>query len=494
MLKTWRFNGGLRLPAHKKLSAHRPIIDAEIPKQLIYPLQQRPGVQLKPVVAPGDTVLRGQVIADSEHFLATPVHAASSGTVTAIEDRLIPHPSGLSDACILIDTDGNDKTLPQEPLEDYRLEPAASLRAKIRQAGIVGLGGAAFPTAIKLNPGPQRSIDTLILNGAECEPYITCDNVLMQTTADAVVQGALILLHALQIGNGIIAVEDHMTEAFEAISAAIDRSRDRRLTAIKVPTRYPTGGEKQLIRVVTGKETPSGGIPADVGVICQNVGTAVAVFDAVCRGRPLTERIVTVTGQGVKQQQNLRARIGTPIGDLIRQCGGYQEHVERLIMGGPMMGFALPEDDIPIVKATNCILAAAGSEVAVRKETRPCIRCGDCAKACPVDLLPQQLYWHSRAGNLEKCKEFSLFDCIECGCCEVVCPSQIPLVQYYRSAKSKTIAKAKEAEKSAIAKRRHDFLLERKAREQAEKAERSRRKKEALAKVKAAETAAEGAE
>ncbi|MBU2572300.1 MAG: electron transport complex subunit RsxC [Gammaproteobacteria bacterium] len=494
MLKTWRFHGGLRLPAHKNLSAHRPIVNAELPKQLTYPLQQRPGVQLKATVAPGDTVLRGQIIADSDHFLATPLHAASSGTVKSIEDRIIPHPSGLSDPCIIIDTDGHDEALPPEPVEDYRLEPAATLRSKIRQAGIVGLGGAAFPTSIKLNPGPQRHIDTLILNGAECEPYITCDNVLMQAEPDAIVQGALILMHALQVGDGIIAVEDHMTEAFQALSAAIEQSRDRRLTVVKIPALYPTGGEKQLIRVVTGKETPSGGIPADVGVICQNVGTAAAVYNAICRGLPLTERVVTVTGQGLKQQQNMRARIGTPISDLINQCGGYQDSVERLIMGGPMMGFALPEDDIPIVKATNCILAAAGSEVATSKETRPCIRCGDCAKACPVDLLPQQLYWHSRAGNLEKCKEFSLFDCIECGCCEVVCPSQIPLVQYYRAAKSKTIAKAKEAEKAAIAKRRHDFLLERKAREQAERAERSRRKKEALAKLKAAETATEGAE
>lgn len=494
MLKTWRFHGGLRLPAHKYLSAHRPIVDAELPKELIYPLQQRPGVHLNATVEPGDRVLRGQVIASSDHVLATPIHAASSGIVRAIENRIVPHPSGLSDECIVIDTDGKDESIEFETPPDYRLEKPAALRDRIRQAGIVGLGGAAFPTSIKLNPGPQRHIDTLILNGAECEPYITCDNSLMQAQPEDVVQGALILMHALQVGNCIIAVEDHMTEAFDALSAAIVRCKDRRITAAKIPALYPTGGEKQLIRVVTGKETPSGGIPADVGIVCQNVGTAAAVYDAISRGLPLIERIVTITGQGVKQQQNMRVRIGTPISDLIRQCGGYQNHVERLIMGGPMMGFALPEDDIPIIKATNCILAAAGSEVAENKQTMPCIRCGDCAKVCPVDLLPQQLYWHSRSDNLDKCKEFSLFDCIECGCCEIVCPSQIPLVQYYRSAKSKIIAKAKESEKSAIAKRRHEFLLERKAREQAERAERSRRKKEALAKLKAAETANEGAE
>ena len=418
MFKFWRFHGGLRLPGHKQLSAHLPIIDAVVPGKLVYPLQLRPGVHLQATVKPGDRVLRGQIIADSEHALATPIHAASSGTVRAIEPRIIPHPSGMPDECIVIDTDGLDGAVPAAKPIDFRHEQPAVIRKLVRQAGIVGLGGAAFPTAIKLNPGPRRQIDTLLLNGAECEPYITCDNCLMQTEPDTVIEGAKILLHALQIERCLIAVESPMTQAFEALTEALEKHYDRRISIVKVPAIYPTGGEKQLIKVVTGKETPSGGIPADVGIICQNVGTAAAVYNAISKGTPLTDRIITVTGQGVTRQQNLRVRIGTPISELIKQCGGYTNDVKRLIMGGPMMGFALPEDDIPVVKATNCILAASNAEVVGEKQAMPCIRCGECAKVCPVDLLPQQLYWHSRANDLDKCREFSLFDCIECGCCE----------------------------------------------------------------------------
>ncbi|MGR9115472.1 MAG: electron transport complex subunit RsxC [Gammaproteobacteria bacterium] len=494
MFKSWRFHGGLRLPGHKQLSAHLPVIEAGVPGKLIYPLQLRPGVHLQATVNPGDRVLRGQIIADAEHALATPIHAASSGIVRAIETHTVPHPSGMADECIIIDTDGRDDSITASKPIDFRHEQPAMIRKLIRQTGIVGLGGAAFPTSIKLNPGPKRNIDTLLLNGAECEPYITCDNCLMQAEPDAVIEGAQILLHALQIERCLIAVEDHMAQAFEALTEVLERHYDRRISVVKVPAIYPTGGEKQLIKVVTGKETPSGGIPADVGIICQNVGTAAAVYYAISKGTPLTERILTVTGQGVHKQQNMRVRIGTPISDLIKQCGGYTRDVKRLIMGGPMMGFALPDDDIPVIKATNCILAANSAEVVGEKQAMPCIRCGECAKACPVDLLPQQLYWYSRANNLDKCKDFSLFDCIECGCCEVVCPSHIPLVQYYRSAKSKILTKAKEAEKAAIAKRRHEANLERKAREKAEKAERARQKKAALAKLKAANEAQEGAE
>lgn len=494
MLKTWRFHGGLRLPGHKKLSAQLPIRNADLPTTLVYPLSLRPGVHLQPRVTPGERVLRGQIIADAEHALATPIHAASSGTVRAIESRIVPHPSGMSDDCIVIDTDGRDEAVATGKAVDYRHEQPAVIRKLIRQAGIVGLGGAAFPTAIKLNPGSQRTIDTLLLNGAECEPYITCDNGLMQNDPDAVIEGARILLHALQIERCLIAVEKPMTEAWQALSSALETHYDRRISIVRVPAVYPTGGEKQLIKVVTGRETPSGGIPADIGVICQNVGTAAAVYHAISHGRPLTERIITVTGQGVAKPQNMRVRIGTPVGELIEQCGGYTPAVKRLIMGGPMMGFALPEDDIPVVKATNCILAASATEIVGEKTAMPCIRCGACAQVCPVSLLPQQLYWYSRANNLDKCREFNLFDCIECGCCEVVCPSHIPLVQYYRAAKSKILIKAKESEKAAVAKRRHDIHLQRKEREKAEKAERSRRKKAALAKLKNAETTREGTE
>ncbi len=483
------FNGGVHLTGHKELSSNAPLIDAQLPKLLVYPLQIRPGVETKPVVAVGDKVLRGQVLADADHPLATPIHAGSSGIITAIEKRAIAHPSGLPALCIVMETDGLDQAVAAEPIADYTKLDAQSLREKIRQAGIVGLGGAVFPTSIKLNPRPTQTIDTLILNGAECEPYISCDDKLMQSDADQVIKGAQILLHILQIERCIIAIEEDMPDAIAGINAELAAHCDERISVAAIPAVYPTGGEKQLIRVVTGRETPAGGIPADIGIVCQNVGTAAAVYQAVCQGVPLTERIITVTGKGINKAQNMRVRVGTLIKDLTEQCQGYTAKAERLIMGGPMMGFALPEDNIPVVKGTNCILVT-DEDSHSHEPTRACIRCGECAKACPMTLLPQQLYWFSRSDKLDQCSEYNVFDCIECGCCDVVCPSHIPLVQYFRSAKDKIKQKAREAEKAALAKKRHDALLARKEQQAREKAERVAQKKAALAKAKAAEAEA----
>lgn len=484
MAKLWSFNGGLHLDEHKAISTQHPLKPTALPKILVYPLLLRPGIHAKALVHPGEHVLRGQLIADSDHFFATPVHAASSGVVTAIEERPVAHPSGLTGQCIVIETDGRDLPVQHPANPDFHLLDPDSVRAIIRQAGIVGLGGAAFPTAVKLVPRANKAIDILIINGAECEPYITCDESLMRSQPEHVITGAQVLMHALGIGRCIIAVEDTMPQAYSALQTALERIGDMRIELASVPTVYPTGGERQLIRVLTGKETPSGGIPADVGVVCQNAGTAAAVYQAVCMGQPLTERIITVTGPGITAPQNLSVRIGTPISDLVSQCGGYTPAAKRLVMGGPMMGFALSTDAIPVMKATNCILVTGPATVDNDQPVLPCIRCGECANACPAQLLPQQLYWYSRASNVERAQAYNLADCIECGCCNVVCPSHIPLVQYFRFAKGKLQQKALETVKTEQAKYRHEIRSQRKEKEDAEKAERARKKREMLEKMK----------
>ncbi|MEN8259227.1 MAG: electron transport complex subunit RsxC [Pseudomonadota bacterium] len=490
MRKFWRFNGGLKLDRRKELSSDKQLVTARVPKQLIYPMQQRSNVFAKPVVSIGDRVRKGQLIAGSRHMLAANIHAASSGIVGDIRELPAPHPSGLSDLCIIIDTDGRDEPVRTAGTPDWSIYEPEYIRRLIHEAGIVGLGGAAFPTSIKLKPGKNHSIDTLILNGAECEPYITCDDCLLLKRPYDVLESAKILLHVLRIERCIISIEDDVPETQRVLEAAASKPGYEHIEIACVPTRYPTGGEKQLIRVLTGREVPSGGIPADVGIVSHNVGTAAAIYHAICLGEPLISRIVTVTGQGVKDPKNMVVRLGTPIKDLIEQCGGYTDDVYRLIMGGPMMGFTLPDDGIPVIKATNCILAADRSEVAGEKQAMPCIRCGECARSCPVNLLPQQLYWYGRAGNLEKAKEYSLSDCIECGCCEIVCPSHIPLVQYFRATKSEITIKSNEAKRADLARRRHEAQVARKAREQAEKAERARQKKALLEKKKASKAPA----
>jgi len=481
-LRLWHFHGGLHPEAHKAESTQTPVVQARLPRQLILPLQQHIGSAAKPVVKVGDTVHKGQLLAQADGYISASIHAPSSGTVTALEERPVAHPSGLNALCLVLDPDGRDAwgELPP-PLADYQAIDPAQLRRRVREAGLVGLGGAAFPTAVKLNPGPHKQIELLILNGAECEPYITCDDMLMRERAQEIIQGLMIMRHALQVKTAIIGVEDNKVEARAALSEALaehgQESRDIHIRT--VPTIYPAGGEKQLIRVLTGKEVPSNGIPAEIGIVCHNVGTAVAVYRAVLQGRPLLSRYVTVAGDGVQKPQVLDALIGTPLSDLVDQCGGYTDDVQRLVLGGPMMGFALHSDEVPLVKGANCVLALQ-TVPATDQEAMPCIRCGACADVCPANLLPQQLYWHARSKEFDKVQDYHLFDCIECGCCSAVCPSHIPLVQYYRFAKTEIWAQEREKQKADIARQRHEFHQARLEREQQEKAEKTRKKKEAL--------------
>ena len=465
------FHGGLVLPGHKSVSTTKPIQPAAMPAQLVLPCQQHIGQEARPVVKQGDQVLKGQMIAEASGNISVPVHAPTSGTVLDIGAYQIPHPSGLKSQCIVIQPDGKDEWIEHHGI-DYISTSPAELRERIRDAGIVGLGGAGFPSHIKMNIDAHP--ETLILNGAECEPWITCDDMLMRERADEIIQGALIMCHALHCKQVIIGIEDNKPEARDAMQKAAEGTD---IQVVVVPTRYPAGGEKQLIKVLTGKEVPSQGLPIDIAIVCHNVATAAAIYRAVIKGEPLISRIVTITGPGIPSPVNMDARLGTPAAELIAQAGADPEQLESLTMGGPMMGFILPDHNVPVIKTTNCLLAEPHK--AATPPAMPCIRCGTCADVCPVDLLPQQLYWYARARDFDKVQDYHLFDCIECGCCDYVCPSHIPLVQYYRFAKTAIWQQERDKQKADRARERHEFHLER--------IEREKREREAKRKQKHAE-------
>jgi electron transport complex protein RnfC len=486
--KLWHFHGGLHLPDHKSLSCEQPIQPAVLPKRLVLPLQQHIGAPAKPIVEVGERVLKGQTIAQPDGFVSAALHAPTSGTVVAIEDRAVPHPSGLTAPCIVLESDGEDRWVELQPHGNWAALDPSELRNLIREAGIVGLGGAGFPSFIKLNPGARTEVDTLVLNAAECEPYITCDDRLMRERADEVIAGARIMRHALHARRVVIGIEDNKPQAHAALRDALARVDRSDIELVQVPTRYPTGGEKQLIKVLTGKEVPSQGLPIDINIVCHNVATAAAVHRAVERGEPLISRIVTITGRGIATPRNLEVLIGTPVDDLLRQCGGATPTLSRLVLGGPLMGITLPHSGLPITKTGNCILALAPGEFGQHGPVRNCIRCGECARVCPANLLPQQLYWHTRAKDFDKVQDYNLFDCIECGCCAYVCPANLPLVQYYRYAKTAIWAQARDKKKAELARERHDFRTERQEREKAERAAKLAMKKAALEESPAADS------
>ncbi|MFV0276594.1 MAG: electron transport complex subunit RsxC, partial [Parahaliea sp.] len=488
MRKIFDFHGGVHPPENKQQSLGAPIRDAGVPAQLVVPLSQHIGAPAKAIVAVGERVLKGQPIAEAGGFVSVPQHAPSSGTVTAIEERPIPHPSGLHASCVVIDCDGADQWLEHRGVDNYESESAANLLALIRAAGIAGMGGAGFPAAVKL--GTRAPIDTLIINGTECEPYITADDALMREQAAEIVAGARILRHIIGPKETLIGVEDNKPEGIAALRSA---AQGTGIEVVVFPTKYPSGGEKQLIEILTGKQVPSGGLPAEVGVVCQNVGTAVAVYEAVVLGRPLISRITTVTGEALARPGNFRVLLGTPMSHLLALAGFAPQPSQRLVMGGPMMGFTLTDTAVPVVKTSNCLLAPAATELPAPPPAQVCIRCGLCAQACPASLLPQQLFWFARGKEYDKLEQHNLFDCIECGACSWSCPSHIPLVQYYRASKADILQQRRDHEKSEQSRLRFEARQERLAREEADKeAKRAARKQAAQQRAQQAAGASEG--
>ena len=450
-----KLHGGLRLPAHKADSTSTPIGNMPVPSQLVLPITQHAGDPAQPIVGIGERVLKGQLVAEPEGELGAPVHASSSGKVVAIEPWPVHRRYGDAAPCIVIECDGVDQAITApEVLPDFGAIPADALLTRILQGGIVGLGGAAFPTAQKLMQALTCKLEYLILNGVECEPFISCDDVLMREHAREVAVGAQILMHALGIGNCYIAVESDKPEALQALTEALGDLNDDRLVLKLVPTIYPSGGEDQLVQLVTNREVPSGGLPTDVGCLVQNVGTAAAIFDWIVSKEPLVSRVTTVTGDGIARPMNVRVRLGTTVADVVNFVGGYTERAQHLIVGGPMTGKSITTDRVPVVKATNCILALSAHPSA--GEEMPCIRCGDCAAVCPIQLLPQQLFWYACADDEDRLRTHGLTDCIECGCCDLVCPSHISLTANFRIAKARIREMADEKARAERARARFE--------------------------------------
>ncbi len=467
------FPGGIHPPENKKQSTQSAIATAHIADELVLPLKQHIGKPGDITVNVGDHVLKGQQLTKFSASFMLPVHAPTSGEIIAIEPRRTAHPSGLTESCLIVKPDGEDKWIAKSCHQDFHNKTPEQLIDIIRQSGIAGLGGAGFPTARKIQSGIAKA-EILIINAAECEPYITADDMLMREHATEIIEGIQILEHILKPKLVVIAVEDNKPEAITALQAAT-LNQDFVIRAI--PTKYPSGGERQLIKILTNREVPQQGLPADIGVLVQNVATAYAIKKAVIDGEPLIERVVTLTGNAFPKPQNVRVPLGTPIQFLLDKFGyTADKKAPRIIIGGSMMGFTLPSTEAPITKKTNCILAPTQKELPPKPDELACIRCGQCAEVCPASLLPQQLFWYSKDKAYDKCETLNLSDCIECGACAYVCPSDIPLVNYYRQAKAEIRIQTEEAEAAERAKMRFEA---RKARLERDKAERENRFKNA---------------
>ncbi|BCE01748.1 electron transport complex subunit RsxC [Marinicellulosiphila megalodicopiae] len=453
--KVYPLQGGVHPPENKDQSNQTAIQTGPIPNELVLPLSQHIGAPSKVLVNVGQTVLKGELIASADGFVSANVHAPTSGVIKAIEERPIVHPSSMKATCIVLAPDQNETWIDRHPVSDYRTLSACALVEMIQLAGITGMGGAGFPTHVKY-PKDSSKIDTLIINATECEPYITADDRLMRERAQSIVTGIEICQHILQVKDVFIGIEDNKPEAIQAMQEAVKNSLINNITVRIFPTKYPSGGEKQLIHILTGKEVPKGGLPNQIGIVCQNIGTVYAIYDAVMNDHPLISRITTVTGDAGGSLGNYEILMGTPIKALLSHVKWEANQAERVIIGGPMMGFTADNLSAPLIKNANCLLVPKKKELPKQNPANPCIRCGQCEQVCPAGLLPQQLHWYAKNDDLEKAKLENLADCIECGACSFVCPSHIPLVQFYRYAKGKIREEDKAHEESERAKGRFE--------------------------------------
>lgn len=493
--KTPRIRGGVHAEEHKTATAALHIAsNFPLPKKLYIPLQQHVGKPAEPIIMVGEKVLKGQLLAYSQGLISAPVHAPSSGIIVDVNDYPAPHPSALPIRTIVLETDGMDEWIETLVAPDpFKLNPE-EISFRVGAAGIVGLGGATFPTAVKLNMGRENHVDTLIINGSECEPYLCCDDRLMQERAEQIIDGVRLMLRGMDSTdainrvstNAVVAIEDNKAQAYAAMRAAA--SPYTSIKVIQIPTRYPMGWDRQLIRYVTGKEVPVGCRSSEIGVTIHNVGTAYAVHKAIRYGQPLLGRVVTVAGGAVKRPMNVEVLFGTLISELFDFCEVDKEETARIVMGGPMMGDSLPHAGLPTVKATSGILALTQSELKSTDE-QPCIRCASCVSVCPAGLRPLDMANNIRINQLDAAVDLGLKDCISCGCCSYICPSNIPLVQYFKYASGEVVARQQAQHKSEQTKRLIDARnarMERIAQQQREeelariaaKAERERLKAE----------------
>jgi electron transport complex protein RnfC len=433
------FKGGVHPQYNKELTNRLPIEVMPAPSEAVIPLSQHIGAPCEPLVAVGDEVKMGQKIGEAKGFVSVPVHSSVSGKVKAIEPRL--HSSGQFVNSIVIENDRLD-TLDEsvKPEEDLNnLEPD-DIKEIIKEAGIVGMGGATFPTHVKLTPPKGKKVDTVIINGAECEPYLTCDHRLMVEHPTEIVYGLKAILKVLGVDKGIIAIEVNKPDAIEAVEKATDGVKG--VEVVRLAAKYPQGGEKQLINAVTDREVPSGGLPADVGVVVDNVGTVYAIARALKEGMPLIDRVVTITGQAVNNPKNLLVRIGTTLKDVVEFCGGMKGNPGKLVTGGPMMGVTQYTLDIPVIKGTSGVVLLP-EDAAISEKVRACTQCGKCVEVCPMNLMPLFISMYALNDDFEDAEKYHALDCIECGCCSYICPCKRPLVESIRQAKREITAKRK---------------------------------------------------